>query len=345
MLLFLLSDGNSCPENFLLNPSQTDKHSFLQQFKPCGYYTAHCQHKFEDWFGLANIPNIEPNVCYPGGYNGRPGQHMADGVHLVQFDIGLDEETYKGYQHLKEEYGDRLIHDVDTTRKYLDISNSDGKTGNDIWTSQERPMKLGESCVETFVLTNDDWGRIDGKPAINPFSAYNCMGSCGPSSWAVCAAKDCRKHDGGRYFKSLALKEKASGFCMDFDCGDEAAQTVTNCWIRQPWPFLDTNVICDEDVDENNPNFYSQLNWPARVHSQKRECTLRTGWDRNQGIPSLRNEDGTVCTSNDDCQSRRCDRVLYRRWCKPRLELGERCNEDTDCVSLNCRGRFSKKCS
>ena len=201
-------------------------------------------------------------------------------------------------------------------------------------------MKLGESCVETFVLTNDDWGRIDGKPAINPFSAYNSMGSCGPSSWAVGAAEDCMKHDVCSYFKSLALKEQASGFCPDFDCGDEAAQTVTNCWIRQPWPFLDENVICDEDVDENNPNFYSQLNWPARVMGQKRKCTLRTGWDRNQGIPSQRNEDNTRCTSNDDCQSRRCD--ILR--CYPRLELGEGCNEDTDCISLNCSGGWNLLC-
>jgi len=274
--LVVEGDGISCPDSFVLNPKETNKDTFLRQFKPCGYYKTHCQHKFEDWFDHADILGIEANVCYPGR-----GEHdLRKGVHLVQFDIGLDEETY----HANPE--DSLIDDVDTTGNYLDISNSDGETGNPIWTSGEKSMELGESCVETFAETNDHWGKIPGEQHT---ANYNCMGKCGAGCQGLGIAKDCMKHDVCSYFKGLALDKEAVGFCRDFDCGDEAMQTVLNCWMRKR--FRDKQVICDEDEDDSNPNFYSLFNPAAKLQKQKRACTLRTGWDRNQGAPSQESED------------------------------------------------------
>ena len=52
------------------------------------------------------------------------------------------------------------------------------------------------------------------------------------------------------------------------------------------------------------------------------------------------NEDGTGCSLASDCKSGRCDHSsMSVQWvCHPRLELGERCNENNDCISLNCGG-------
>jgi hypothetical protein len=60
------------------------------------------------------------------------------------------------------------------------------------------------------------------------------MGRCGSScvgAWA--GGWDCLKHDVGSYFnKALAMETPVVGFCRGFDCGDETAQSVPNCWSR-----------------------------------------------------------------------------------------------------------------
>lgn len=340
----------TCPANFYLNPNDTtNKNTFLGQFKPCGYYKANCGAFFGDWFpdntndpldGL-NDPfdpanNILANVDYPGNGN----QDLKYGVNLVQFDVGLDAKTFAAYQDLVAEYGEdgkKLIADTGSAR-YLDFNNALGKTGAPLWTSEVKDMELGETCVETFALTYDDWGFIDGEQ--HEKGDYDCMGKCGAGCGTdgLGVAKDCMKHDVCSYFKALALDESSGGFCSDFDCGDEAMQTVTNCWISHAGK--DKNVICDKSEDDKNPKFYSLLNPAVRV-TGKRACTLRTGWDRNQGTPWQRYEDGTGCTSHDDCQSRRCN-WLFR--CAARSEIGQRCISDNDCISLSCSGRWHRKC-
>lgn len=175
----------------------------------------------------------------------------------MEFDTGLDHSTYEAYKAMEgESGGDGLIDDGDVDsdgdggRSYLDFTN----TGE--WTSAK--IQFGETCVETFVKTDDDWGEIDGLE-----NGYDCMGTCGPGCLGFGRGRDCLKHDVCSFFKSYALKEDANGFCKDIDCGDEAAQSVINCWIRNQF-ILDEPVICNRTVDEENPNI------PQRVSSGKR---------------------------------------------------------------------------
>jgi hypothetical protein len=329
----------TCPAEFHLNPKDTDRDTFLRQFKPCGYYKANCRDSFDGWFpntwtdaydGL-NDPfdaanALRANVDYPG--NGD--QDLQYGVNLVQFDIGLDAATYAAYQDLAEEYGEDLIDDTGSAR-YLDFENALGETGEPLWTSAVRPMALGETCVETFARTNQDWGKINE----DHDSVYDSMGTCGAGHAGLGYAKDCMKHDVCSYFKGAALGIEPEGFCADFDCGDEAAQTVMNCWT------LGENVICNPDLHEDSLSLLSNGIFSSSIHAsarlamgQKRKCTLRSGYERGQGIPWQRYPDGTVCTSPDDCISRRCDGILGT--CQDRVEVGESCNEDSDCISVQC---------
>lgn len=334
-----------CNSEFYLDPTN-DPSTFIDQFKPCGWYEQNCGHMFDTWFeseGGYNKNNedyqLKANVCYPG----RGEDDMQDGVHLVQFDIGLDKTAYDAFLGFDGEPGNnKFIDHIDGTgeRSYLSFEHY-MQTGN--WkktaTFDGATWKFGEHCVETFAKRNSHWGDLYG-------NSYNCMGKCGKGCQAVGYGRDCMKHDVCSYFKGIVLNEEADGFCRDFDCGDEAAQTVTNCWMKQDWQS-DRQVICDEETDKTNPNFYALLNPIVRKMQQKRACTLRTHWERNQGMPWLRGEDGTGCTSPDDCESRRCDSTSYgRNICMPRLKHGKRCNEDTDCISLKCSGsnRFNRRC-
>jgi len=199
--------------------------------------------------------------------------------------------------------------------------------------------------VETFAENGDDWGRVGTLGSF--LKTYNDMGNCGSGHRGFWRARDCMKHDVCSYFKSLALNEESIGFCKDIDCGDEAAQAICECWIRkQEEP--DEAVICNKSRDDTDPNFYSTINMAARfLLNQKQACTLRTKWERNQGMPWQRLEDGMPCTSPDDCKSRRCDLNLwsFKIVCQPRLGIGERCNENTDCISFKCGwSRWSRKC-
>lgn len=322
-----------CPDRFFLNPTHedVDHKTFLRQFKPCGFYKTHCADKFTSWFGsdftLTDEVKINTNVCYPG----QGDDDLYAGVHLVEFDIGLDEATYDAYLTLKnEDGGDRLIDDIDATT-YLDFD----ETGS---YKSERAFQLGETCIETFSRGDGEdshWGDLHG-------NNFDCMGTCGPGCMGAGHGKDCLKHDICSYYKGYVLEEKSEGFCMDFDCGDEAAQTVSNCWINTDWYAPDKPVICNQELDDTNPNFYVELNPAARLQKQKMACTLRSGWDRNQGMPWHRYPDGTTCTSGDDCQSRRCDAVSWLGYpveCQPRLNTGEGCNENDDCINLVCRSR------
>lgn len=66
-------------------------------------------------------------------------------------------------------------------------------------------------------------------------------------------------------------------------------------------------MICDKDLDDTNPDFYVDMNPAVRLQSQKMACTLRIGWDKDQGMPSIRRENDQICNPNEDCISKRCD--------------------------------------
>ena len=282
--------GDKCPIEFFLNPKSTDRITFLKQFKPCGFYSQ-CQNKFNDWFGTHTLYNtIKPNVCYPekGGFD-LERQH---GIHIVQFDTGLDPATYQAYQQ-KEDWD--LIKGTNLTGgiSWLDPFAED-------FTTDEMPLR--ETCVETIVRYPDNWGNIP-----NTVNFYNCMGKCGSSCLGAWVSRDCLKHDVCSYFKSLAMEDPATGFCRDFDCGDETAQSVANCWSRSGMDG--SPVVC-------SPDSYMVLNPAARLRGQKSACTLRTKWERNQGMPWAKGANGEPCSSPDDCISGNCSKWnIFSRKC------------------------------
>ncbi len=130
---------------------------------------------------------------------------------------------------------------------------------------------VGETCVETFAYGGEDWGRYDT-------SDYGCTGYCGAGcqkSWTK--GNDCMKHDVCSYYKSLVQGFPASGFGLDLDCGDEAAQTVVSCWEEKWW--IDQPVIC-KDKDRR---IYAEIH-PAANFLGKQAILDWTGWDREQGM-------------------------------------------------------------
>jgi len=317
-----------CPDDFILNPKNTDRTTFLNQFKPCGHYQKQCEHKFVEWFGdqWKNYPPLEPNIDYPG--TGEDDLDHYPGVYIVQFDTGLDGVTYEAYQDM----GDMSL--IDDINKGTWLSPfADGFTTN--------VMPLGETCVETFARFPDDWGGVPGQD-----NDYDCMGVCGGGCFGVGAGYDCMKHDVCSYFKSYALEIKAEGGCRDLDCGDEATQALVNCYIKKQ-AGKDEAVTCSED-NEEDPNFYSTLNGIGRLGRQKRACTLHTKWERNQGMPWARGPDGSFCSSPDDCVSGRCDvpSAFKKATCQAQLANKKRCNEHSDCKSQKCGGKnpFNRKC-
>jgi len=302
------ADTLICPENFYLKPEDVPgdddmRDTFLRQFKPCGYYQTHCSHKFNDWFPDMNelTPEriIRANVDYPGG---GIDNEIKNGISLVEFDIGLDDATYQRYQ--EEAAGTTYDHDSNMLdniegdpQRYLDINNCLGQTNEPLWTSSLRPFETGEHCVGTFAQLDDDWD-----------TNYMSMGTCGAGHSGYGYAMDCMKHDVCSYFDFVAV-----GFCRDFDCGDEAAQTVLNCGYDNWDPLPNSQMICQEDLHQNSQTiggYFSALSPSLRFAiGQKEECTLRTGYDINQGMPYQRYVPGTTCTANDDCISNSCSSV------------------------------------
>lgn len=289
---------DECPTQYFLNPKDTDRLTFLRQFKPCGFYSK-CQHKFATWFGISQLPVYEPieaNKCYPiiGQYN----LEKEHGIHIVQFDTGLDPVTFEAYA----TEGDLdLIKDTNLTSNagiWLDPFAQD-------FTTHVMPLK--ETCVESLVRYPDDWGNIP-----NTINTYNCMGECGSSCLSAWAGRDCLKHDVCSYFKGLAMEDPAVGFCRDFDCGDETAQSVVNCWSSDEASRTEeTAVVCSQESD-------MVMNPAARLRGQKRACSLRTKWERSQGIPWAKRAAGEPCSSPDDCISGACSRWnIFNRVCLP----------------------------
>mmetsp|Transcript_31411 Transcript_31411/g.75932 ORF Transcript_31411/g.75932 Transcript_31411/m.75932 type:complete len:672 (+) Transcript_31411:58-2073(+) len=320
------ADTQICPENFYLKPEDVPENMdmreiFLLQFKPCGYYQKYCSNMTRTWFPDLNDNERDPfdpleegeiiraNVDYPGE---NSEVDIKYGITLVEFDIGLDNATYQSWLSTTYDFGGKnMLDSIEGENQYLDIGNRIvGQNANvPLWTSPARPLETGEHCVETFAKLNDDWS-----------ANYASMGTCGGGHIGVGYAKDCMKHDVCSYFKALALGTTDSsgnlvseGFCRDFDCGDEAAQTVLNC-LEDSWGALNTQQICQEDIhlnSQNNGNYFSALHSSARFPiGQAEECTFRTGWDKNQGMPSQRYVAGTTCFHDDQCISNSCSLIF-----------------------------------
>lgn len=68
--------------------------------------------------------------------------------------------------------------------------------------------------------------------------------------------------------------------CYGPDCGDEAAQTVHNCFIGN-W-FFDTPITCER---ENFDNKNARGEWSIVTNFMKSPCGNFKNWNNGQGIP------------------------------------------------------------
>lgn len=224
-----------------LRPPQTDP-NFLSKFRPCGGYSSCRLPVAEITFGKRNYPEratLESNNFVIAANVVHPGRTLVRNQHyIVQFDIG-------GHGRPSSvEHSSRIS---DSNWPFSVCPN--GPDG-------------GECCLEAIVRGDDDWGDL-GMGA-----NYDCMGQCGPGSsgagvingcrpdttrTAVVGGLDCAKHDLCSVYKSVLIGSPASGFCTDLDCGDEAAQTVFNCWSGfssgNPGGTGTGNRICSADVN------------------------------------------------------------------------------------------------
>ena len=73
------------------------------------------------------------------------------------------------------------------------------------------------------------------------------------------------------------------GFCYDIDCGDEAAQTVFNCYIDKGWWRPDTPITCDKS-NFNNPDAYGHWSHGTKLFNEG-PCGNFVGWSNGQGLP------------------------------------------------------------
>ena len=147
------------------------------------------------------------------------------------------------------------------------------------------------------------------------------------------------KHDVCGAFVSVAKGIKSSGNCMDVDCGDEQMHTVSHCH-KNGKP-----VICNqEDQDQKFKLTFGAHFFGGIVHiGQHHEaaCFLWTGWEHGQGTPSGLHKIDDGCPSKTHCESRRCDGPLWGKICMEPKKNGDRCNEDSDCISGNCELTWS----
>jgi len=159
---------------------------------------------------------IPSNVVHPGEGVGD----LESIPYIVQFDIGI-------HPNIK----DRVLADH---RKAKKGEKRDALSEGD------------EQCLEIIVKGNSD-------------ATGGCAGKCGPgcvvgAGWA----KDCMKHDVCAAYKALKQLDRGfkfydgDGFCYDPDCGDEAAQTVFNCYVWH-WSW-DTPITCESKNFNPNPH-------------------------------------------------------------------------------------------
>ena len=74
----------------------------------------------------------------------------------------------------------------------------------------------------------------------------------------------------------------ADGFCYDEDCGDEAAQTILNCYINDWGP--DTPIICNKNTFDRNRYAYGHWSYATGFMSEG-PCDNFIYWANGQGLP------------------------------------------------------------
>jgi len=197
---------------------------------------------------------ISANVDYPG-----EGPGDLDYVpYIVQFDIGVHsriKNTVMGY-HQNWDGGDEK----------RDCIGCD---------------EAGETCLELIVKGGSD-------------ATGGCAGKCGSGCdvFAGGYAYDCLKHDVCTTYKALFQRnsidfDQADGYCRDPDCGDEAAQSVFNCYID--YTFNDVSIICSEQSFAADPDVYGHWSYTTSLPSltfDEGPCNHFTGWASGQGLPN-----------------------------------------------------------
>lgn len=89
-------------------------------------------------------------------------------------------------------------------------------------------------------------------------------------------------------YKALVQRDtfnpnKGDGFCFDVDCGDEAAQTVMNCYLKEEEEWYDPEITCEKD-NFNNPKAYGYWSDFTNVFEEG-PCYHFTYWNNGQGLP------------------------------------------------------------
>ena len=77
---------------------------------------------------------------------------MDHGIHLVQFDKGLDAKTYETYKTML------ALDDADTRRKLIEGTEQYKKSQPEWWFYDHNKTKMltEETCVETFVMLPEE---------------------------------------------------------------------------------------------------------------------------------------------------------------------------------------------
>jgi len=228
---------------------------FFDYFEPCGTYEKSCHHQV-----------IPPNIDYPGSgsHDISPGE-----IYIVQFDVGVD-PILKGkvYDTLPQEWKNNCI-------GCNDKPNLPGKNKNITKTEN------GETCIEVIMKIGSSLGDFLG-------SKGGCVGKCGPGCNFLAGgyAKDCAKHDVCSAYKLLVTKkayQNPSKFCGDPDCGDEAAQTVMNCFEHRLF-WGDPVKVCHKSDFDRNEDYYGHWSMGTSFFNEG-NCGNFVGWEAHQGIP------------------------------------------------------------
>jgi len=195
---------------------------------------------------------IPASVTHPGS---GPGE-LEFIPYITQFDVGL---------HRK----------VNVLREQA----SDDQMDNFIGT-----LDKGETCMEAIVKANNS--KKDA-------TLLGCAGKCGAGCSGAGWAKDCLKHDICVTYKNFILnptltssnveENQPNGFCNDLDCGDEAAQTVMNCFSERRWR-RDKRIVCDKQEFEENQKAFGRWSFAIKLYKEG-SCNNYVSWAKGQGIP------------------------------------------------------------
>jgi len=194
---------------------------------------------------------IPANIVHPGFHLGNGPDELHFRPYIVQFDIGINQNIKDKVLSSYESWGE----------------GTRGCIGCD---------QTGEQCLELIVEGGSD------------ATGTGCAGRCGSGCLGAGYAKDCMKHDVCATYKALIQRNSfdvmdGDGMCYDPDCGDEAAQTVHNCFIDN-WG-LDTPITCERENFDNR-NARGRWSTPTYHYSSKFDsCGNYQNWNNGQGFP------------------------------------------------------------